>query len=262
MTGLRSNPAVDLQTEAEANETGQAPPRLSRTDLVPSLNRTPRLASNKQQRAKEAEEDRVLISRSQAGDMAAFRCLVERYQRRAFSIALTLVRDDNDAQELVQEAFIRVFKSIHTFQGTSSFFTWLYRIITNLSIDHIRRPGFPATDIESGEGDFHESQDAVFPLWGRVEGDPFAVLRRHEIEASIQTALDTLPSYHRTVIILREVEGLSYEEMAQAMGVLKGTIMSRLFHARLKLQRALADCYRQQIGELPVRGGEHQEDEL
>ncbi len=80
------------------------------------------------------------------------------------------------------------------------------------------------------------------------------MLRRSEIAARLQTALDALPSYHRAVILLREVEGMSYEEMAQAMGVSKGTIMSRLFHARQKLQRALADCYREQIGALEGAG--------
>ena len=106
-------------------------------------------ASNqKQDRAREAEEDRALISRAQAGDKAAFRQLVERHQRRAFAIALALVRDENDARELVQDAFLRVYKNLAGFQGGSSFFTWLYRIITNLSIDLIRKPGRQTTDLE------------------------------------------------------------------------------------------------------------------
>jgi RNA polymerase sigma-70 factor (ECF subfamily) len=85
-------------------------------------------------------------------------------------------------------------------------------------------------------------------MLGRVEGaDPAAVVRRTEIAARLQSALDALPSYHRAVIVMREVEGLSYEDMARALGVSKGTIMSRLFHARQKLQRALADCYAEQV---------------
>jgi RNA polymerase sigma-70 factor (ECF subfamily) len=106
------------------------------------VNTQPAAASNqKQDRAREAEEDRALIAKAQAGDMVAFRRLVERHQRRAFAIALSLVRDENDARELVQDAFLRVFKNLGGFQGGSSFFTWLYRIITNLSIDLIRKPG-------------------------------------------------------------------------------------------------------------------------
>jgi RNA polymerase sigma-70 factor (ECF subfamily) len=92
-------------------------------------------------------------------------------------------------------------------------------------------------------------EDADFPLVSRIDGaDPLDVIRRREIAERIQIALDALPSYHRGVILMREVEGMSYEEMAQAMGVSKGTIMSRLFHARQKLQRALADCYAEEGG--------------
>jgi len=216
----------------------------------PRVNTPPPGASNsKQERAREAEEDRALIARAQAGDMVAFRRLVERHRRRAFAIALQLVRDENDARELVQDAFIRVFKNLQGFQGTSSFFTWLYRIITNLSIDLIRKPGRQTTDLEEARLDVEEGADLDLPFLSRFDGaDPVDVVRRREIAARLQTALDALPSYHRAVIVMREIDGLSYEEMAQAMGVSKGTIMSRLFHARQKLQRALADCYKEQIG--------------
>lgn len=210
-------------------------------------------ASNtKQARIREAEEDRVLIARAQQGDRAAFRQLVDRHQRRAFAIALSLVRDDNDARELVQDAFLRVYKSLGTFQGGSSFFTWLYRIITNLSIDLIRKPGRQLVDIDEARFETDDSLEADFPLLSRVDGaDPVDVVRRREIGGRLAEALDALPPYHRSVIVMREVEGLSYEEMAVAMGVSKGTIMSRLFHARQKLQKALADCYREQIGPIP-----------
>jgi RNA polymerase sigma-70 factor (ECF subfamily) len=210
-------------------------------------------SKQKEQRQKEAEEDRGLIARAQAGDMAAFRQLVERHQRRAYGIALALVKDENDARELVQDAFLRVYKSLASFQGTSSFFTWLYRIITNLSIDLLRRPGHRAAELDEGRLEIEEDQEAFFPFLSRVDGsDPVDVVRRKEIGERLQTALDSLPPYHRGVIVMREIEGLSYEEMAQAMGVSKGTIMSRLFHARQKLQRALADCYQEHVGPLPV----------
>jgi len=210
-------------------------------------------ASNqKQERIREAEEDRALIARAQAGDRAAFRQLVERHQRRAFAIALGLVRDENDARELVQDAFLRVYKSLHNFQGTSSFFTWLYRIITNLSIDLIRKPGRQVGDLDEMRFEADESQEADFPFLSRIDGaDPGEVVRRREIAGRLQAALDALPPYHRGVIVMREIEGLSYEEMAQAMNVSKGTIMSRLFHARQKLQRALADVYTEQVGAVP-----------
>jgi RNA polymerase sigma-70 factor (ECF subfamily) len=203
-------------------------------------------ASNREARRREADEDRELIQRAQQGDKAAFRRLVERHQRRAFAIAMGLVRDENDARELVQDAFLRVYKGLGSFQGGSSFFTWLYRIVTNLAIDLMRKPGRRDAELVDGQS-IDESTD--FPLISRIDGsDPMDVMRRQEIAARIQSALDALPPYHRGVILMREVEGMSYEEMAQAMGVSKGTIMSRLFHARQKLQRALADCYAEEGG--------------
>jgi RNA polymerase sigma-70 factor (ECF subfamily) len=188
--------------------------------------------------------------------MGAFRQLVERHQRRAFAVALSLVRDDNDAREIVQDAFLRAFKNLPTFQGSSSFFTWLYRIITNLSIDLMRKPGRQTADFDESRLSSEDGAEADFPLLSKHEGaDPIDVVRRREIGLRLQSALDALPSYHRAVIVLREVEGLSYDEMAQAMGVSKGTIMSRLFHARQKLQRALADCYEEQVaGVMRIEG--------
>jgi RNA polymerase sigma-70 factor (ECF subfamily) len=244
----------EIDVEAGAKRGKSAAPR----PLVPApsnaLNLRVESASNaKQARIKEAEEDRVLIARAQQNDVAAFRQLVERHQRRAFAIALSLVRDENDARELVQDAFLRVYKGLNNFQGGSSFFTWLYRIITNLSIDLIRKPGRQLVDIDEARFESDESQEAEFPLLSRVDGsDPVDVVRRREIAGRLQAALDALPPYHRGVIVMREIEGLSYEEMAQAMGVSKGTIMSRLFHARQKLQKALSDCYEEQVGQVPT----------
>jgi RNA polymerase sigma-70 factor (ECF subfamily) len=244
-----SSPAVEgSQSEPSVRKAPSAPP-----PMPPVNTRGISPSNSKQVRAREAEEDRALITQAQGGDTAAFRQLVERHQRRAFAIALSLVRDENDARELVQDAFLRVFKGLNTFQGGSSFFTWLYRIITNLSIDLIRKPGHKNSDLDESRLEVEEDQEALFPFISRVDGaDPVDVVRRREIAIRLQQALEALPPYHRGVIVMREIEGLSYEEMAQAMGVSKGTIMSRLFHARQKLQRALADCYEEQIG--PVSG--------
>lgn len=202
--------------------------------------------SNDEARKLEAEEDRVLVSQAKKGDAHAFRKLVERHQRRAFAIALGLVRDENDAREVVQEAFLRVHKGLASFEGGSSFFTWLYRIVHNLAIDVMRRPSRREVGLPDHAA-LDEGPDE--PLVSRIDGsDPSDVVRRGEIRKRIQIALDALPPYHRGVILMREIEGMSYEEMAEAMGVSKGTIMSRLFHARKKLQQALLDCYEEQIG--------------
>ncbi len=206
----------------------------------------------KEQREADAAEDRALIAMAQAGDMRAFGQLVERHQRRGFALALALVRDESDARELVQDAFLRVFKSLPTFQGDSTFYTWFYRIVTNLGIDLLRKPGRNTAQLDEEHVAGAEGDALDVSFVGRFEGQSaLDVVRRREIAARLQAALDALPSYHRAVIVLREVDGLSYEEMAEVMGVSKGTIMSRLFHARQKLQRALADCYEEQVGARP-----------
>lgn len=211
-------------------------------------------SSKEQARKIEAEEDRALILQAKAGDSGAFRKLVERHQRRAFAIAIGLLRSEDDAREIVQEAFLRVHKGLPTFEGGSSFFTWLYRIVSNLAIDAMRRPSRRESEaLDPDLGDDGADQ----PLLSRFEGtDPFDFVRRGEIRRRIEAALGDLPPYHRGVILMRELEGMSYEEMAEAMGVSKGTIMSRLFHARKKLQRALADCYEEQVGRPPLEEGD------
>ncbi len=214
--------------------------QLPRDRNVREVNRGHKPTSNRLERDNESEQDRRLIQRAQTGDSGAFRLLVERHQRRVFAIALGLVRDEQDAREIAQEAFLRVYKGLPQFHGGSSFFTWLYRIVTNLSIDLMRKPSRREAELHFAlEGDDNES--ALVPQAN--EADPFDVVRRVQLSERIQRALEVLPPYHRGVILMREVEGMSYEEMAEAMQVSKGTIMSRLFHARKKLQRALADCH-------------------
>ncbi len=205
-------------------------------------------ASNLEVRRAEAEQDRALIEAAQKGDRAAFRQLVERHQRRAFAIALGMVRDENDARDLVQDAFLRVYRGLDRFQGGSSFFTWFYRIVTNLAIDFMRRPGRREVGLDDSRA-VEAVEETDFPLISRIDGaEPLEAVHRQELGARLQAALDALPPYHRGVVMMREIEGMSYEEMAVAMNVSKGTIMSRLFHARQKLQRALADCYAEQRG--------------
>ena len=162
-----------------------------------------------------------------------------------------MVRDENDAREIVQDAFLRVYRNIGRFKGSSSFFTWLYRIVSNLAIDLMRKPVRREAELFDNP-QIAEDADA-FPFVSSSAGaDPMGMVRRREIAERIQEALDALPPYHRAVIVMREVEGMSYQQMAEAMQVSKGTIMSRLFHARQKLQRALADCYQEQLGREPT----------
>jgi RNA polymerase sigma-70 factor, ECF subfamily len=210
------------------------------------VNSGERTASNRTAREADSEIDRALLSQAQAGDMQAFRKLVERHQRRAFGVALTLVRNEEDAREIVQEAFVRVHRGLASFHGGSSFFTWLYRIVHNLSIDVIRRPIRRDVGMDA-ISDLEEAGRAP-ELAQFAEVDPAEHVHKRELQDRIGAALDALPEYHRGVIVMREVYGMSYEEMAEAMGVSKGTIMSRLFHARRKLQVALAGCYEEVFG--------------
>jgi RNA polymerase sigma-70 factor (ECF subfamily) len=237
----------------DAGEPGPVPRLTKRDPIVIPVNSGEGGASNLEREAREADSvhDARLIQRAQKGDARAFRELVERHQRRAFAIALGLVRDEQDAREIVQEAFVRVFRGLDGFNGSSSFFTWLYRIVKNLAIDLLRRPSRRETELEEQkDGELWE------PLSGTLGLDPADELGRRRLAERIGRALDALPAYHRGVILMREVEGMSYEEMAEAMGISKGTIMSRLYHARRKLQRALRECYTEEIGRAPECAGD------
>ncbi len=186
-----------------------------------------------------ALRDRELVAAAQKGDRAAFRELYEAYHRRAFSVALGVVKNPEDALDVVQEAFVKVHKHIEGFQGTASFYTWLYRIVMNLSIDHVRR-GKKSKQVDYDDGVARDGAESAGGAWPQFESpNPRRTALRRELSDAIARALETLPEYHRAVIVLREVEGLSYEEMAEVLEVPKGTIMSRLFHARRKMQEAL-----------------------
>jgi RNA polymerase sigma-70 factor (ECF subfamily) len=217
--------------------------------LVPSgerpARRKPREAIPDEAAGQQLDEDEQLVSRARQGDREAMDRLIRRHQRHALAIALSLVKDEQDAHEVVQEAFLRVHRGLPDFHGSSTFFTWLYRIVTNVSIDVMRKP--QRRESEPLDLSWLELATEV-PCLAQLDGDPFEVLRRRELVLRIGRSLDALPPYHRGVIVMRELDGLSYEEMAKKMGVSKGTIMSRLFHARLKLQRALMSDYQEQFG--------------
>lgn len=192
--------------------------------------------------AETREADLELVRRAQQGDVKAFEDLLGRYRRKVYGLAMGMVGNRDDAMDVMQDAFVRVFRHLHSFQGDSSFYTWLYRITMNLCIDHVRKAArtraAPYEDRLAHEnvdqGDF-----PVLPV--RHDVNPGKAARRHEAMAKVVAALETLPKHHKAVIVMREFEGLTYEEMAQVMQVPKGTIMSRLFHARHKLQKALAE---------------------
>ena len=149
-----------------------------------------------------------------------------------------MLRHADDALDVVQDAFIKAHKYLDKFEGNSSFYTWLYRIVMNLAIDHLRKHR-RVRPVELDEQHLDESDEALLPKI--LGGNPGRALMDKEIRARIDQALGELSDNHRAVLIMRELEGMSYEEMAQAMGCSKGTIMSRLFHARKNMQKQLVD---------------------
>ncbi len=194
-------------------------------------------------------DDLTLVSRAKTGDREAFRALVVRYQRKVYAVALGIVRDPDLAWDVAQEAFVRVHRALPEFEAKSAFSTWIFRITTHLAIDAVRRERTSRKDEldDVDEADVAEAGEGI--LATALGNDPRANVLRKELAEKIQDALDGLPEKHRTILVLREVEGLSYEELAERLGIHKGTVMSRLFHARKKMQAAL----RRYAGLTPAR---------
>ena len=187
-----------------------------------------------------AADERKLVRRAKRGDEKAFRTLMERYRRKVFSIAYGMVHNSEAAYDISQEVFIKVFRYLGSFQGTSSFYTWLYRISVNLSIDWLRKQG--RQDLVDFDDTLlrREPDGAEALAVPKVQdSDPFKALGRKELREQIAKAFESLSEKHRAVLLLREVEGLSYEEIARTLKIHKGTVMSRLHHARRNLQRVL-----------------------
>jgi RNA polymerase sigma-70 factor (ECF subfamily) len=196
-------------------------------------------------------DDLSLVEKARAGEADAFRALVVRYQRKVYALALGIVKDPDLAWDVAQEAFVRVHRALPEFEGKSSFSTWLFRIATHLGIDAVRRERTSRkADLDDvAETDVAGAGEGI--LATALGNDPRENLMRRELADKIQAALETLPEKHRTILVLRELEGLSYEELAARLGIHKGTVMSRLFHARKKMQAAL----RRYAGLAPERGG-------
>lgn len=179
-------------------------------------------------------DEAELISRAAGGDTQAFGVLVERYQRRVVGVAMSVVHNQEDALELAQETFVRAFENLPKFESRSSFSTWVYRIAANLAIDFWRRESrHPMV-----RGEDAENEIAKVPS---PTGDSFKEASRKELSGRLKAALDELTPEHRAVILLREVEGLSYDEISETLNCPRGTVMSRLHYARTRLRELLKD---------------------
>jgi len=208
--------------------------------------REPRRSSGKQP---EIAWERDLVRAARGGDAKAFGKLVELHRPRAFAVALRLLRDEHDAEEVVQEAFLRAYRKLHRFDGQSSFFTWLYRIVKNVALDLLRKPFHGEVEQFLNRVPVPSHEDLVPGLASRIDAsEPFDCVWRRELALELQEALAELPPYHREVIVMCAIDEMTCEEMAQVVRVSRGTIMSRLFHARRKLRTALASRHREERG--------------
>lgn len=193
------------------------------------------------------ERANELVERARAGERAAFGELVDMYKRLVFSICMSHLRNEDEAMDLVQDTFLKAYTKLDSFQPGSNFKAWLCRIAANGSIDRIRRKKTRRAD---------EIDDRVLTADGLQEGNTPAIstygrvspLRNAELDRlgkALVTALNGLPESHRQCVLLCDVHGYSYAEIAEQLGIPKGTVMSRLFYARKKLQADLAE-YREE----------------
>ena len=180
-------------------------------------------------------DDQTLIERCRTGDVAAFEPLVQKYRDRAWRLAFNVLRDREDAWDVTQDAFVRAWQALPSFRGQSAFYTWLFRIVVNVASDRARQ--------RAARGRAFGTERVPEEDWERAMVDPGAApddeARRAEERARITRALAALPEHHRTIIMLSDLEGLSYREIAEVLGIPMGTVMSRLHHARKRLRDAL-----------------------
>jgi RNA polymerase sigma-70 factor (ECF subfamily) len=178
-------------------------------------------------------EETEMISRCQQGDQEALKEIFDKYHKKVYRIAYGVVRQREEALDIVQEVFIKLFRSIKNFKGRSHFYTYLYRMVMNTAIDHARKTGKQTISSLDQEGSFQPSDD--------LEKGPERILLQKELEERVKLAMDKLPAEQRAALIFRDVEGLSYQEMAEAMGCSIGTVMSRLHYGRKRIQELLKD---------------------
>lgn len=190
----------------------------------------------------ERDVDRQLVERAQRGDKRAFELLVDKYQRRLGRLLSRFIRDPSEVEDVMQEAFIKAYRALPAFRGDSAFYTWLYRIGINTAKNYLAAMGRRAptsTELEANEAEGHEDGERLRDL-----NTPENLLLSREIADTVNSTIESLPEELRTAIQLREIEGMSYEEIANIMDCPIGTVRSRIFRAR----EAVAERLRPLIG--------------
>lgn len=184
-------------------------------------------------------EERDLVQKSQQGDTEAYDVLVRRYQGKIYALAYNMTGNKEDAEDRVQDVFIKAFQSIRNFKGQSSFYTWLYRIAVNRTINFLKtrknRLALSLNDMDAGA----ERDPAYVEL--RARESPVRDVSILELQEKLNKALQTLSEKHRVVVVLYDIQGVPHKEIAQMMGCSQGTVRSRLFYARQQLQKELKD---------------------
>ena len=183
------------------------------------------------------EIDRQLVERAQRGDKRAFELLVEKYQRKLARLLSRFIRDPAEVEDVTQEAFIKAYRALPAFRGDSAFYTWLYRIGINTAKNYLMALGRRAptsTEVEAEEAEGFEEGEQL-----RDINTPESVLLSNEIAETVNSTIEQLPEELRTAIQLREIEGMSYEDIAQVMNCPIGTVRSRIFRAREAIDEVL-----------------------
>jgi RNA polymerase sigma-70 factor (ECF subfamily) len=210
-------------------------PELSSADQC-QCHRTVSSAASGLLHVSEREVDQALVERAQQGDRRAFDLLVLKYQQKVAGLISRYIRDSAEVMDVTQDAFLKAYRALPGFRGDSAFYTWIYRIAINTVKNHLvaqgRRP--PGDDVDA---ELAEQMDLGARL--RETATPERELLTDEIAATVQAALDALPEDLRTAIVLREFDGLSYEEIATAMDCPIGTVRSRIFRAREAIDKRL-----------------------
>ena len=185
----------------------------------------------------EHESDQRLVLRVQHGDKRAFDVLVLKYQQRIASVVSRYLRDQDEVADVTQEAFIKAYRALANFRGDAQFYTWLYRIAINTAKNHLvaksRRP--PNTDKDISDGEFSENSVVL-----ETDDQPETLLARDQLQTVILAAVEDLQEDLRTALMLREFDGLSYEEIAEIMACPVGTVRSRIFRARETIEKKMA----------------------
>ncbi len=187
----------------------------------------------------ERDADVALIEECRSGDSSAFDAIVHRYKDRIYNVAYRFLGNHEDAQDVAQEVFVRAYRGIDGFKGDSKVYTWLYSIAGNLARNKLRDSKRKGRNMGVSLEELEGRAPGVAQAAAKVRETPEDVARGHEMEAALQACLEELPEHYRIVFVLRTFEQLSYEEIADSVGCPKGTVKSRLNHARKFLHEKL-----------------------